>query len=83
MTEIGAEAQNDSSTISCLVSESLASKIDTYGRYGVKGSRVQVRGVYHQACDEHEGLADIHVGTEFSRSCGASCNGWWKWDFVL
>lgn len=60
---VEAEAQNDSSTISCLVSESLASKIDTYGRYGVKGSRVQVRGAYHQACDEHDGLADIHVGT--------------------
>ena len=57
------EAQNDSSSISCLVSESLASKIDAYGRYGVKGSRVQVRGVYRQACNEHEGLADIHVGT--------------------
>ena len=58
---VEAEAPNDSSTISCRVSDTLASKIDTYGRYGVTGTRVQVRGVYHQACNEHEGLADLHV----------------------
>ncbi len=58
---VEAEESNDSSSISVLVSESQAEKIDTYGRYGVVGTRVQVRGVYHQACDEHDGLADIHA----------------------
>ena len=58
---VEAEAPNDSSTISAYVSETLASRVDTYGCYGVTGTRVQVRGVYHQACDEHEGLSDLHV----------------------
>lgn len=58
---VEAEAANDSSTISCYVSDTLASKIDTYGRYGVTGTRVQVRGVFHQACGEHQGLSDLHV----------------------
>lgn len=60
---VEAEATNDASSVSCYLSESLVSKIDSYGRYGVTGSRVQVRGEFHQACDEHDGLADIHVST--------------------
>lgn len=51
----------DSSTISVLMSNELAAQIDHYGRYGVKGTTLQVRGTYHQACDEHDGLPDIHV----------------------
>lgn len=58
---VEAEASNDSSSISTYVSDQLASTIDAYGRYGVTGSRVQVRGEYHQACKDHEGLADIHA----------------------
>ena len=52
---------NDSSTISAYVTASQAEKIDSYGRYGVTGTHVQARGEYHQACNEHDGLADIHV----------------------
>lgn len=58
---IEAEEKNDSSSISAYVTETQAEIIDHYGRYGVVGTRVQARGVYHQACDEHDGLADIHV----------------------
>ena len=60
---IEAEEANDSSSISAYVTESQTEKIDRYGRYGVVGTRVQVRGVYHQACIDHDGLADIHVST--------------------
>ncbi len=38
-----------------------ASAIDTFGAYGKVGSTVQVRGVFNLACDEHEGLSDIHA----------------------
>lgn len=38
-----------------------ASAIDTFGAYGKTGSTVQVRGVFNLACNEHEGLSDIHA----------------------
>lgn len=51
----------DKSTISVLMSYEQSDQIDHYGRYGVQGSTMQVRGTYHQACDEHDGLPDIHA----------------------
>ena len=42
------------------VSESDAAKIDALGRYGTTGTIVQVRGVFHLACIEHEGISDLH-----------------------
>lgn len=48
-------------TISVLLSSEQASQIDHLGRYGVTGTTLQVRGVYHQACQEHEGLPDVHA----------------------
>lgn len=37
--------------------------IDTYGSYGRKGTTLQVRGTFHLACPEHEGLTDLHADT--------------------
>lgn len=51
----------DKSSISVLMSFEQAEQIANYGRYGVQGSTMQVRGIYHQACDEHDGLPDIHA----------------------
>ena len=51
----------DSSSISVYISDEQARQIDHFGRYGVTGTYLQVRGVYHQACEEHDGLADIHA----------------------
>lgn len=51
----------DKSTISVLMSEEQSNQIDRYGKYGVTGTTLQVRGIYHQACDEHDGLPDIHA----------------------
>lgn len=53
----------DVSSISVWISDELADQIDRYGRYGVTGTHFQVRGTYHQACSEHEGLSDIHATT--------------------
>lgn len=51
----------DKSSISVLMSNELANQIDCYGKYGVIGTTLQVRGTYHQACTEHDGLPDIHA----------------------
>ena len=58
LTVIDAE---DKSTISVLMSDEQASQIDRYGKYGVTGTTLQVRGTYHQTCAEHDGLPDIHA----------------------
>lgn len=49
------------SSISVLMSEEQAQQIDHFGRYGTTGTTVQVRGEFHQACSEHDGLPDIHA----------------------
>ena len=52
---------DEPASISVLISEDQAVQIDHFGRYGVTGTTFQVRGSYHQACSEHEGLPDIHA----------------------
>ena len=54
---------NSPATISVVISTSQKKQIDHLGRYGVTGTILQVRGTYHQACPDHEGIADIHVTT--------------------
>ncbi len=53
--------QYNSSSISVLLSAEQANQIDHYGRYGVTGTTLQVRGIYHQACEVHDGLPDVHA----------------------
>lgn len=53
--------EDDPTSISVLLSDEQANQIDHYGRYGVTGTILQVRGTYHQACSEHEGLPDVHA----------------------
>lgn len=48
-------------TISVLMSNEQATQVDHLGRYGVTGTTLQVRGIYHQACSEHEGTPDVHA----------------------
>lgn len=43
------------------MSREASSAIDTFGAYGKTGSQVQVRGVFNLACDDHEGLSDVHA----------------------
>lgn len=54
------DAENKAS-ISVLMTAEQAKQIDHLGRYGVTGTILQVRGIFHQACAEHEGLPDIHA----------------------
>lgn len=43
--------------------QALTEPIDTYGAYGRKGTTLQVRGTFHLACPDHEGLTDLHADT--------------------
>lgn len=45
------------------MTEESTAQIDTYGAYGRKGTTLQVRGTFHLACPEHEGLTDLHADT--------------------
>lgn len=53
--------KENKSSISLLMSEEQTEQISHYGRYGVVGTTLQVRGTYHQSCVEHDGLPDVHV----------------------
>ena len=53
--------QEESASISVLLSAEQASQIDHYGRYGVTGTTLQVRGTYHQTCEVDDGQPDIHA----------------------
>ena len=48
-------------TLAVLVDEKQLALIDSFGRYGRQGSILQVRGSYHLACADHDGLSDIHA----------------------
>ena len=51
------EASNSSNaSVSVLMTRESASHIDTLGRYGTTGTMLQVRGVFHLACSEDQGL---------------------------
>ena len=68
--ELASIDENDTANISVLLSEDQAGQIDRYGKYGVMGTILQVRGTYHQACDEHDGLSDIHATNSSVVSAG-------------
>ena len=71
------EASNSSNaSVSVLMTRESASHIDTLGRYGTTGTMLQVRGVFHLACPEDQGL-ERRACDERCRGCErvASCRG--------
>lgn len=56
------ETSNSSNaSVAVLMTRESASHIDTLGRYGTTGTMLQVRGVFHLACSEDQGLSDVHA----------------------
>ena len=56
------EASNSSNaSVAVLMTRESASHIDALGRYGTTGTMLQVRGVFHLACPEDQGLSDVHA----------------------
>lgn len=49
------------SEVSVLMPTSMTSLIDRYGSYGTIGTKIQVRGTFNLACEDHEGLSDLHA----------------------
>ncbi|MDO5358687.1 MAG: hypothetical protein Q4E80_04825 [Slackia faecicanis] len=49
------------SSVSVVMCQEDAAKIDTYGAYGKTGSWLRVQGVFDLACSEHDGESDIHA----------------------
>lgn len=58
---LAATEEGGTSTVSVLMSAESAARIDAYGKYGVTGTMLQVRGTFHLVCPEHEGLTDLHA----------------------
>lgn len=54
-------ADGSDANISVYMTVEQAAQIDHFGRYGVTGTTLQVRGTFNQACTEHEGLVDVHA----------------------
>ena len=53
--------ESSDETVVVYMTTDQASIIDTLGGYGRTGTILQVRGVFHLACSDHQGLSDIHV----------------------
>lgn len=58
---LAAVEKDSTSTVSVFMTAEQAAKIDTYGKYGTTGTKLQVRGTFHLVCPEHEGLTDLHA----------------------
>lgn len=54
------DAETGASVVVYMTNES-AAKIDSYGKYNVKGTTLQVRGTYNLVCNSHEGASDLHA----------------------
>ena len=58
---LAANEKDSTATVSVLMTVEQAAKIDTFGKYGTTGTKLQVRGTFHLVCTEHEGLTDLHA----------------------
>lgn len=58
---LAANEKDSTATVSVLMTVEQAAKIDTFGKYGTTGTKLQVRGTFHLVCAEHEGLTDLHA----------------------
>ena len=58
------QANDDSyAEVPVFIATDVTAPIDTYGSYGRKGTTLQVRGIFHLSCSDHEGLTDLHADT--------------------
>ena len=53
--------EGDSYTISVYMTSEQAAKIDEFGKYDTRGTVLQVRGTFHLACSDHDGISDLHA----------------------
>ncbi len=65
------ESRSKTSTITIYCTKNTTDLIDTFGGYKRLGTTLQVRGTFNIACDEHDGLCDIHAESASIKSQGA------------
>ena len=58
---LAAVEKDSTATVSVYMSAESAAKIDTFGKYGATGTKLQVRGTFHLVCPDHEGISDLHA----------------------
>lgn len=68
-----------SATVSVFMSEESAAKIDAFGRYGVRGTILRVRGTFYLVCPEHDGATDLHAEEVTVVKPGESVHESFKW----
>ncbi len=67
-----ASSNKTTNEITFFASKTIESMIDTYGAYGKSGTTMTIRGTFNAACQEHEGLCDIHAEQATVVSSGTS-----------
>lgn len=60
--DVASSAQANAS-ISVYMTREAAAQISNLGRYHVIGATLEITGVFHLACDEHQGLSDVHASS--------------------
>ncbi|MEF9841214.1 MAG: hydrolase [Raoultibacter sp.] len=55
--------KGEGATVSVYMTYEQAAKIDTFGKYGMTGTVLQVKGTFHLVCNEHTGETDLHADT--------------------
>jgi len=58
-SELGSLQTNAS--VSVFMTREDAEKILVLGRYNTIGTTLEITGIFHLACSEHEGLSDVHA----------------------
>ena len=56
---LAANEKDSTATVSVLMTAEQAAKIDTYGKYGTTGTKLQVRGTFHLVCTEHADIVTV------------------------
>ncbi|MCL1797247.1 MAG: hydrolase [Eggerthellaceae bacterium] len=58
---ISSTDKKSNAAISVYMTMEDAEKIENLGRYGIKGTSLRVKGVFHLICPEHNGIRDLHA----------------------
>ena len=69
-----AEENDKFNTITIYCTKNTTDLIDTFGSYGRRGTTLQIRGTFQLACDDHDGLSDIHAESSSVKAYGNSVN---------
>jgi hypothetical protein len=74
---------NQDSTISVLLEPQQFELITNLGRYGVRGTTLEITGDYSLACDEHDGLSDVHATQAVVVDAGQPIQHQVDWQFAV